>query len=249
VVDVPAQGDGQDITVRFDGVAAAPAPVLDLVFLIDVTGSMGDELRYVNAEVADIVQRIRQEVPEVDVRVGAVFYRDRTDSQPLAQIQLTPNVPGFAAAMQQVFASGGGDYPEDVNSGLDAAMHRMAWSQGAATRVMVLIGDAPPQRYATQFGYREAMMEAAARGIRIVPVAASGANREVEYLWRAMGAFTSAPYVYLTDDSGIGNPHMEADTDRVAVEYFNDLLTRLLISDLRGQGMHEPGAFGPNGQM
>jgi hypothetical protein len=51
--------------------------------------------------------------------------------------------------------------------------------------------------------------------------------------------------VYLTDDSGIGNPHQEADTDRVAVEYFSDLLTRLVISDLRGEGMHEPGVFGP----
>ena len=60
-----------------------------------------------------------------------------------------------------------------------------------------------------------------------------------------MGAMTSTPYVYLTDDSGIGNPHLEADTDRVAVEYFNDLLTRLLVSDMQGQGMHEPAGFGP----
>ena len=88
------------------------------------------------------------------------------------------------------------------------------------------------------------MISAAQRGIRILPVAASGANREVEVLFRAMGTFTSTPYVYLTDDSGIGNPHQEADTDRVAVEYFNDLLTRLMISDVRGWGMHEPGSFG-----
>ncbi len=89
------------------------------------------------------------------------------------------------------------------------------------------------------------MNEAAARGIRILPVAASGADRKVEYLFRAMGSVTSSPYVYLTDDSGIGNPHLEADTDRVAVEYFADMLTRLVISDLRGEGMHEPGVFGP----
>jgi hypothetical protein len=62
-----------------------------------------------------------------------------------------------------------------------------------------------------------------------------------------MGTYTAAPYVYLTDDSGIGNPHQEADTDRVAVEYFHDALTRLLIDDLRGRGMHEPGMFGERG--
>ena len=54
-----------------------------------------------------------------------------------------------------------------------------------------------------------------------------------------MATVTGAPYIYLTDESGVGNPHMEADTDRVAVEYFNDLLTRLVIGDVRGAGMHE----------
>ena len=62
-----------------------------------------------------------------------------------------------------------------------------------------------------------------------------------------MGASTSTPYVYLTDDSGVGGSHMEADTDRVAVERFNDLLTRMVGADLRGLGMHEPGPLGsPN---
>ena len=68
-------------------------------------------------------------------------------------------------------------------------------------------------------------------------------------LFRAVGAFTSTPYVYLTDDSGIGNPHMQADTDRVGVERFRDLLTRVILSDLRGEGMHEradlPSAIDP----
>jgi hypothetical protein len=84
------------------------------------------------------------------------------------------------------------------------------------------------------------MADASRRGIRILPVAASGADRVVEFLFRAMGSFTSTPYVYLTDDSGVGGHHMEADTDRVAVEMFSELLTRLLISDLQGAGMHEP---------
>jgi len=118
-------------------------------------------------------------------------------------------------------------------------------------RVLVLIADAPPQSYAgTAFGHREAMREAAARGIRILPVGASGADRETEYLMRAMGAFTSTPYTYLTDDSGVGAAHMDADTDRVGVERFNALLVRMILADLAGNGMHEPGAFGPRlGQM
>jgi hypothetical protein len=248
-VFLPAHGDGQGpVVLRLPAVVEPPPPALDLGFLIDVTGSMGDELRYVNREIANIVHRIEAEAPGVRVRVGATFYRDRTDDVVVQQIPFTTNVAGFAAVMQNVLASGGGDYPEDLNAGLEAAMTRMAWSDGPAVRVLVLIADAPPQMYPdAQYTYRQAMSDASRRGIRILPVAASGADRTVEYLFRAMGAFTSTPYVYLTDDSGVGAPHMEADTDRVGVERFNDLLTRLVVSDLRGQGMHEPGPLGPQG--
>jgi hypothetical protein len=66
----------------------------------------------------------------------------------------------------------------------------------------------------------------------------------VETLLRALGTCTGAPYVFLTDDSGIGAPHLEADTDRMRVEHFAHLLTRLLLADLAGLGMHEPGYGG-----
>ena len=238
-VYVPGQGDGQDVVLRLDQVRAQAPRVLDLGFLIDVTGSMEDELRYVNREVADIVARVSAEAPETRVRVGAVFYRDRTDSPAMERIAFTEDVAGFARAMQSVHASGGGDYPEDLNAGLQQALTGLGWSAGNAARTLVVVSDAPPQRYPSSFTYRQAMENASARGIRLLPVAASGADREVEFLFRAMATMTSSPYVYLTDDSGIGNPHMEADTDRVAVEYFHDLLTRLVIDDINGHGMHE----------
>jgi hypothetical protein len=242
LAELPAQGDAQDVVVALPTAVATPPRVLDLGFLIDVTGSMGDELRYVNREVADIVRRIEAATPGIVVRVGATFYRDRGDRDPLQQIPFTTRVAGFVSEMHGIEASGGGDYPEDLDSGLEAAMNRLAWSEGNAVRVLVLIADAPPQHYRdAQYRHPHALVDAARRGIRFLPVAASGADRNVEYLFRAMGAFTSTPYVYLTDDSGIGEAHMEADTDRVAIERFNDLLVRLVLSDLRGLGMHEPG--------
>ncbi len=241
VVDVPPAGDGPDVTVQLPAVVQPPTPSLDLGFLIDVTGSMGDELRYVNREIGHIVQRIEAEAPGTRVRVSATFYRDRVDQMIVQQIPFTTNVLGFASTMRQVNASGGGDYPEDMNAGLEAALTGLAWSEGPAVRVLIVVADAPPQHYADEnFTWQSAMNDASRRGIRILPVGASGSNREVEFLFRAMGTMTSTPYVYLTDESGIGAPHMEADTDRVAVERFNDLLTRLVVSDLRGQGMHEP---------
>jgi hypothetical protein len=242
--NLPARGDlDGSVTIHLPVEIDSRPRVLDLGFLIDATGSMGDELRYVNREVEHIVGRIEQTAPGVRIRVGAVFYRDRTDEQRIDRIAFTTDAQSFASEMQRVVAMGGGDYPEDMNAGLDAAFNQLGWSDGNADRVLVVIADAPPQHYNDeQFTWHEAIAAASQRGIRILPVGASGADRTVEYLFRAMGTVTSTPYVYLTDDSGIGAPHMPADTDHVTVERFADLLTRLVISDLQGAGMHEPGA-------
>ncbi len=243
---IPHQRGSRQYIVRLPYDAGQRPRMLDLAFLIDTTGSMGDELRYVNREVVSIVRRVRATVPNVSVRVGGVFYRDRQDQTPLQRLGFSTDVQRFSRAMTRIHASGGGDYPEDLEAGLQQAMRGLSWRQGNAVRVLVVIADAPPQRYSdARYRYGDAMRDAAARGIRLLPVAASGANRTVEYLFRALGAFTATPYTYLTDDSGVGNPHLEADTDRVAVEKFSDLLVRMITSDLRGQGMHEPGAFGP----
>ncbi|MFT5354046.1 MAG: hypothetical protein ACI9KE_001246 [Polyangiales bacterium] len=235
-------GRSEQVTLRLmDHVSQGPTS-LDIAFLIDVTGSMEDELRYVNREVVSIVDRIRSE-SQIPVRIGAVFYRDRSDSVPLQRIQFTTDVQAFAAAMHSVRASGGGDYPEDMNAGFATALDGLNWNNSAgAARVLIPIADAPPQNYGG-FDHHAAMRSALQRGIRILPVAASGADRSVEFLFRAYGAVTSTPYVYLTDDSGVGGTHMEADTDRVAVEFFHDVLTRLLVSDVRGEGMHEAHGF------
>lgn len=237
-VTVPRQGDGVDVLVTLPELRVQRQGVLDLAFVIDVTGSMGDELAYVTNEVGGIVARVRESHPEASIRVGAVLYRDRSDSQPLQRIDFTANVNGFAQALGQIRAGGGGDYPEDLNAGLEHALRNLAWRQGGS-RILALIADAPPKSYGG-FDYQQAMRRASQDGIRILPVAASGADRTVEYLFRAMGAVTSTPYVTLTDHSGIGGSHLRPDTDRASVEMFSELLVRLLMADLAGMGMHEP---------
>ncbi len=239
LVEIPSHGDGQSYMIQLPNVSATLPRRLELAFVIDVTGSMGDELRYVNEEVTGIVERVRAAVPQIDVRVAATFYRDRGDSVPIEQIPFSSDLTVFTNRMRHVRATGGGDYPEDLDSGLAAAMHTLQWTQDGAARVMVVIADAPPQRYGDQqYDFHHAMEDAARRGIRLLPVAASGSNREVEFLFRAMGIFTSNPYLYLTDDSGVGGSHMEADSEHVSREMFSDMLTRLLIADLQGEGMH-----------
>jgi hypothetical protein len=133
----------------------------------------------------------------------------------------------------QMQAAGGGDEPEEVNQALDDALHQLAWSDRGAVRLCFLIGDAPPHFYADQkFTYREAAEEAAARGIKIMPVAASGIDRSAEYLFRNLAARTQGKYIFITDDSGIGNPHLDAEVGAHPVEPLKDILARTLRDEL-----------------
>jgi len=240
-VTIRTTGDSDAVKVELAHYTATPPRALELMFAIDATGSMEDELRYVNDEVGGIAERLGEALPNVRVRVGATFYRDRMDDQPIERIAMTSDVGAFTRRMQSIFASGGGDYPEDMNSGLEAVLEQRTWPEDAA-RVVVLIADAPPQRYRDRsFDFVDAARIASRDGVRILPVSASGSDREVEYLFRALCTVTSTPFVQLTNDSGIGGAHLAADAPAQRTEMFSDLLTRLLVADLRGEGMHVSG--------
>ena len=68
---------------------------------------------------------------------------------------------------------------------------------------------------------------AAQKGIRIVPVAASGVDKSCEFLLRSMAFMTGGTYAFLTDDSGIGYGHTEPTVGSYEVEKLNDMMVRI----------------------
>ncbi|MCC6410621.1 MAG: T9SS type A sorting domain-containing protein, partial [Saprospiraceae bacterium] len=76
---------------------------------------------------------------------------------------------------------------------------------------------------------------AAQKGIRIVPVSASGIAKDTEYLMKFFGMATNGTYVFLTNHSGVGGNHIEPDTDTYTVEAFNMLLVRIISEYTRQQ--------------
>jgi hypothetical protein len=61
-----------------------------------------------------------------------------------------------------------------------------------------------------------------------VPIGASGVDRGTESLLRQIDVLTGASYIFLTDDSGIGEDHVEPVTGLIEVELLNDLLVRVI---------------------
>ena len=135
---------------RYNPVIRHPAqvarPHIDVVFVLDATGSMGDEIEPVKQHIWNIANQIASGNPRPELRVGLVIYRDRGDAEPTRMVPLTGDLDQMHTALMGVTAQGGGDYPEDVDAGLALALHEMNWGERSA-RMVFLVGDAPAQRY------------------------------------------------------------------------------------------------------
>jgi hypothetical protein len=114
---------------------------LDLVFCVDLTGSMGAFLQAARDHMVRILDSLHAELGD-DLRVALVGYRDHTDPKLLEIQPFTTSLKQTKKTVDGLSATGGGDAPEAVYSGLDACL-ALPWRKGAY-RVVVLVGDAPP---------------------------------------------------------------------------------------------------------
>ncbi len=203
---------------------------LDLMFVVDTTGSMTDELSYLQAELGDVISRLEDEVVgNAELRLSVNFYRDHGDEFVVRSFPFTTDVSLALSQLEEQGLGDGGDFPEAVEEALADAIFEHEWSADARARLLFLILDAPPHdTAAVRASLDESIRAAAERGIRVIPVAASGIDKDTEFLLRHIDIATGSTYVFLTDHSGIGNEHLEPTVGEYTVEYFNDLLVRLI---------------------
>lgn len=199
---------------------------IDIMFTVDATGSMGDEIAYLKSELKNIMSRIDTSIEQK--RVALTFYRDHGDQYVTRGFDFDSNIDAVKAHLDLQNANGGGDYEEAVEEALKVSLDQ-SWNDQARSKLMFLMLDAPPHFTEKNVVMIKAQIKKAQeRGIRIIPVVASGANKNVEFLMRFFSVSTNGTYVFLTDDSGIGNSHIEATTEDFKVEKLNDLIVRLI---------------------
>ena len=210
-------------------VACGYAPTVDIAFVVDATGSMGDEIAYLKAELADVIRQVKRNNQQLEVRLGSVFYRDFGDAYVTRTFPFDKSLKKNVEFIKNQEAGGGGDTPEAVEEGLAAAIDSMAWSDNAVTRLLFLVLDAPPHLTDKNVEKLQRLTaKAAEKGIRIVPIAASGVDQNTEFLMKAFAVATGGTYTFLTDDSGIGGGHLKATTEKHEIELLNALLMRLI---------------------
>jgi hypothetical protein len=212
---------------------------LDVLFLIDTTGSMGDEIDRLKDSVRSVAERISALPANADLRLAMTVYRDRGDLFVTRTFDFTSSVDVFKTALAEVRASGGGDTPEDLNAGLHQAVTGPSWRGDDAVKLIFLIADAPPHLdYQDGPDYAGDVLAAARRGIKIMPIASSGLDDQGEYVFRQLAQITMARFTFLTYGADGVSPghHTDHHVSDYAVLALDDLVVRLVSDELRPLG-------------
>jgi|APTNR8051073442_1049403.scaffolds.fasta_scaffold01546_4 multidrug efflux pump subunit AcrA (membrane-fusion protein) len=116
---------------------------LDVVFVVDATGSMKDEIADVRANLIGIIRVLAR--LSSSLRVGFVAYKDRGEEFVTRSFPLSPmdaaNAERLMFFVNGLTAKGGGDVPEPVDAALRDAVD-MAWRPNALGQI-IIVGDAP----------------------------------------------------------------------------------------------------------
>jgi hypothetical protein len=201
---------------------------LDIAFIVDATGSMSDEINYLKAEMTGLVQNIKTKNKNLVVRIASLFYRDEGDEYLVRYADFSTNLESVRDYISNQNAGGGGDTPEGLDTAL-ATIGNLNWSSNARARIGFLIADAPPHNEAgNKNTLKNAINVAMNKGIRIVPIACSGADKSTEYLMRNLALLSNGSYLYLTNHSGVGGGHIDPTTDKLDHKKLNALLLSVI---------------------
>jgi Mg-chelatase subunit ChlD len=184
-------------------VAPAAAKRVEVVFVLDTTGSMGGLIHAAKEKIWSIASTLAQAQQAPEISMGLVAYRDRGDAYVTRVVDLNRDLDSMYAKLMDFAADGGGDGPEAVNEALQAAIARISWSQDPATyKVVFLVGDAPPHMdYQDDVKYPQVLAAAAAKGI-VVNTIQCGSMSETVAPWQRIASLGRGRYFTVEQAGG-----------------------------------------------
>lgn len=214
--------------IALDEALPSPTNLVQIAFMVDATGSMGDELEFLKMDLKKVIAEVQKTNTQLKISTATVFYRDEGDEYVVKHSPFTEDINQTTEFISQQRADGGGDFPEAVDKAL-VQLNQLQWQPEARTRIAFLVLDAPPHnKPAVISSIQYSVKTAAASGIKLIPVVASGIDKTTEFLMRFIAMYTNGTYVFITDHSGIGNKHLEPSVGEYQVEKLSDLMVRLI---------------------
>lgn len=200
--------------------------IIDLMFVVDTTTSMDDELEFLKNEISNVVEEVSS-FNDCIVNVAVLLYKDKGELYETLYSEFTQDINAQIEFLENKIAYGGGDFEEAVEVAIEEAAAK-SWSGVNSTKIIVHIGDAPAHDENISDWYN-AVIDLCNKGIRLITVASSGINKKTEYLFRSMTLISNGTYVAITNHSGIGDEHIDSSIDEeVSIEYLDKCLIRLI---------------------
>jgi Mg-chelatase subunit ChlD len=178
--------------------SVAEKPRVEVVFVLDSTGSMSGLIEGAKQKIWSIANSIVAQKPAPEVKIGLISYRDRGDLYITARYDLTDDIDAVFANLLTFSAGGGGDTPESVNQALSEAVRLMSWSKDKdVLKVIFLVGDCPPHMdYANDIKYPVSCAEAAKKGV-IINTVQCGDYADTTPVWREIARRSEGSFIAL----------------------------------------------------
>lgn len=210
---------------------ARQAAEIEVVFVLDTTGSMRGLIQAAKEKIWSIASSMTQAKNAPTIRIGLVAYRDRGDAYVTRVVDLSADLDSVYATLMDFQAAGGGDGPESVNQALHDALHKISWGRsGNAYQTIFLVGDAPPHMdYQDEIQYPEILSAARQQGI-VVNTIQCGNLGDTRSKWQHIASLAAGDY-FQVEQSG-GAVAMSTPFDRKLADLSKELdATRMYYGD------------------
>lgn len=178
-------------------------PEIEVVFVLDTTGSMSGLLEGAKRKIYSIASRIAQGRPTPHLKVGLVAYRDVGDEYVTKRFDLSDDLDTVFANLRKFHADGGGDTPEHVGRGLGEAVSKLSWSQSREVmKVIFLVGDAPPAERKDDWNFKHWAKRAKDKHI-VVNTVRCGQDAQTEVAWRHVARLTDGTFDTIDQSGGM----------------------------------------------
>jgi len=184
---------------------ATSSATLEMVFVLDTTGSMGGLLEGAKQRIWGIVNEVMQSSSQPSVRVGLVAYRDRGDQYVTQVLPLTDDLDKVYTTLMDYQAAGGGDAPEDVRRALADGVARAGWSKSSQqlAQIIFLVGDAPPHNdYSDEQDTLITASVAVQQGM-VVNTIQCGTSNETKQVWESIAQHGKGQYFAIPQNGGV----------------------------------------------
>ena len=178
---------------------------LEMVFVVDTTGSMGGLIEGAKQKIWSIVNDVMQKKDHPSVKIGLVAYRDNGDAYITQVTPLTDDLDKIYSTLMDFQAGGGGDTPENVRRGLADGVEKTGWSKSNdnTAQILFLVGDAPPHNdYPQEIDVLETTAKAVKQNM-IINTIQCGSIAGTREIWQSIAQRGEGKYFAIAQDGGV----------------------------------------------